>query len=119
MSDDRNYSEHDGKVAVLLSSYNGEKFLETQLNSIEKQDYKNIQLFVRDDGSTDGTVQILKSFAKHSRLHVKLIQGSNVLNQQEDFGSFCTIRLLRQIIMRIVTKMTFGMSIRFRNRLRC
>ncbi|WP_390410465.1 glycosyltransferase [Lacticaseibacillus jixiensis] len=78
MNEDLDYTEHNGRVAVLLSTYNGEKFLEAQLNSIEKQDYENLQLIVRDDGSVDGTVQILMNFSKHSRLQVKVIQGINV-----------------------------------------
>jgi glycosyltransferase involved in cell wall biosynthesis len=49
-------------VEILLSTYNGEKYLEVQLDSICKQDYTNWKLLVRDDGSTDRTIQILNSF---------------------------------------------------------
>lgn len=51
-------------VAVLMCSFNGEQFLEEQLDSIYKQDYKNWTLYVSDDGSKDSTLNILKSYQK-------------------------------------------------------
>lgn len=44
------------KVAVLLSSYNGEQYIEEQLTSIVNQSYENIEIYIRDDCSTDQTV---------------------------------------------------------------
>lgn len=37
-------------VDILMAVYNGEKYLEKQLQSIEKQTYKNWRLIIRDDG---------------------------------------------------------------------
>lgn len=51
-------------VQVLLSTYNGENYLIEQLDSIINQDYPNITILVRDDGSTDGTIQILKRYSE-------------------------------------------------------
>jgi glycosyltransferase involved in cell wall biosynthesis len=51
-------------VAILMCTYNGENFLEEQLDSIETQDYKNWTLFVNDDGSKDATLKILKAYQK-------------------------------------------------------
>ena len=48
------------KVAVLLSAYNGEKYIAEQLDSILNQSYKNIKIFIRDDGSKDNTINIIK-----------------------------------------------------------
>lgn len=50
-------------IAILLSTYNGEKYLEQQLNSIISQTFKDFKLYVRDDGSTDRTLEILNSYA--------------------------------------------------------
>lgn len=50
------------KIAILLSTFNGEKYLEEQLDSIFNQTYKNIEIFVRDDGSNDKTLNILKKY---------------------------------------------------------
>ncbi len=46
------------KVAVIMSTYNGEKFVREQLDSILNQTYPNIEIVVRDDGSKDDTVKI-------------------------------------------------------------
>ena len=47
-------------VQVLLSTYNGETYLKEQLDSILNQKNVAVKLFVRDDGSSDGTVDILR-----------------------------------------------------------
>ena len=48
------------KVTVLLSAYNGEKYIGEQIDSILNQTYQNIEIYVRDDGSKDKTVEVLK-----------------------------------------------------------
>ena len=50
------------KIAILMATYNGELFLNEQLDSIKKQTYKNWELWVSDDGSSDNTLDILKKF---------------------------------------------------------
>ncbi|MDO4667371.1 MAG: glycosyltransferase family 2 protein [Streptococcus sp.] len=50
------------KVTILLSTYNGEEFLAEQIESIQKQTYKDWELLIRDDGSSDGTCEIIKRF---------------------------------------------------------
>ena len=52
----------DEEILILLSTYNGEKYLKEQLDSLFSQSYKNFKLIVRDDGSTDGTKEILHSY---------------------------------------------------------
>ncbi|GEO70630.1 glycosyltransferase family 2 protein [Levilactobacillus acidifarinae] len=60
----------DKEVAVLLSTYNGANYLAEQIESLQKQLYKNWNLFIRDDGSTDQTQQIIKEFcAMDFRIH--------------------------------------------------
>ena len=51
-------------VTVLLSTYNGEKYLEEQLNSIVAQKGVTTDIIVRDDGSTDKTCGILDKWQK-------------------------------------------------------
>lgn len=54
-------------VDILLATYNGEAFLSRQLDSIAGQTYGAWHLLVRDDGSTDNTIRIIKEFqSKHS-----------------------------------------------------
>ena len=67
----------DKKVAVLLSTYNGEKYVGAQIHSILTQNYKNIEIVVRDDGSKDKTVEIIKEYMqKYS--NIVLHQGENL-----------------------------------------
>ena len=49
-------------VCILMATFNGEKFLKEQLDSIASQTYHNWKLFVSDDGSTDKTLDILKAY---------------------------------------------------------
>lgn len=63
------------KVQVLLSSYNGEKYIKEQLDSILSQTYDNISILVRDDGSTDETVTILRKYETEGK--IRLVAGKN------------------------------------------
>lgn len=64
------------KVFVLLSTYNGETYLRRQLDSILSQRGVELALHVRDDGSSDGTLEILREYrARDSR--VTLYEGEN------------------------------------------
>ena len=49
-------------VDILLASYNGEKYINEQIESIISQTYKDIKLIIRDDGSTDNTVKIILDY---------------------------------------------------------
>lgn len=50
------------EVDILLATYNGEKYIKDQINSIIYQTYKNWRLIIRDDGSSDKTVEILNYY---------------------------------------------------------
>ena len=65
------------KVAVIMSTYNGERFIKEQLDSILNQTYKNLEIVVRDDGSKDGTVQIVKEYMK-TYPNIVLHEGENL-----------------------------------------
>ncbi len=64
-------------VQVLLSSYNGEKYIREQLDSILNQEGVEVQLLIRDDGSTDGTRSILKEYEQQWD-NISVIYGTNV-----------------------------------------
>ncbi len=64
------------RVAVTISTYNGEKYIEQQIESLLNQTYKNVDIFVRDDGSTDLTLDILKKYEKDKK--IKLYYGENL-----------------------------------------
>ena len=50
------------KVDVLLATYNGEKYLKEQIDSILNQTYQNINLIISDDNSNDSTRKILEEY---------------------------------------------------------
>lgn len=52
------------KLQILLATYNSEKFLREQLDSILAQDHQDFQLLMRDAGSTDSTLDIIKSYVE-------------------------------------------------------
>lgn len=63
-------------ISVIIPAYNAEEFIAKTLESVLSQTYQNIEVLVVDDGSTDTTAEIVKSFAqKDSR--ISLFQQSN------------------------------------------
>ena len=87
------------KVQVLLSTYNGEKYLVEQIESVLAQKYSNLDLLIRDDSSTDATLSILKKYADLPT--VKIVQEKNrgvpqcffrlleIASPQADYFAFC------------------------------
>lgn len=51
-------------VAILMATYNGEKYIEEQIESILNQTYQDFVLYIRDDNSTDGTQRIINEYVK-------------------------------------------------------
>jgi len=89
----------NNKIAVLLSTFNGEKWLPELLESLAKQDYKDIHLIWRDDGSTDATLSVLEKYKEISQTkcthldhrvgvaesYMHLLQHG----EEEEFFAFC------------------------------
>lgn len=75
------------KVKVLMSTYNGEKYLTEQIESILRQENCEVDLLVRDDGSKDNTTQILKKYQQESKL--QWYSGDNL----KSANSFCNLLL--------------------------
>ena len=63
------------KIAILLSTYNGSKYLIEQLDSILDQSYLNYVIVARDDGSCDDSLKILDEYSK------KFIDKFHLLDQ--------------------------------------
>ncbi|WP_218654191.1 glycosyltransferase family 2 protein [Streptococcus pluranimalium] len=58
------------KVNIVMSTYNGEKYLADQIKSIQSQTFEDWQLLIRDDGSSDNTPSIIRDMAKRDdRIH--------------------------------------------------
>lgn len=64
------------EVLVLMSTYNGERYLRQQIDSILTQKGISVKLLVRDDGSVDGTLSILKEYKDKG--HLDYYYGDNL-----------------------------------------
>ncbi len=60
------------KVTVLVTSYNQEDFIGPALESVVSQDYENLEILACDDGSSDGTLEVLRQFSERDA-RVKVI----------------------------------------------
>jgi glycosyltransferase involved in cell wall biosynthesis len=76
-SEQRQWGVPAPRVSVVMGAYNGERFLRPAIESILNQTYRDFELIVVDDCSTDGTVQILEEF-KEGRMIV--------VRNQRNFG---------------------------------
>lgn len=64
-------------VQVLLATYNGARYLSAQLDSILTQSFKELQIVVRDDGSSDETVDIVEQVRKRDKRIVACYRGEH------------------------------------------
>jgi glycosyltransferase involved in cell wall biosynthesis len=71
------------RVAVLLATYNGAKYLTDFLDSLKNQSHKNFVLFVRDDGSTDGTLDIVRKYC--DEMNIKIVPSDVRLGAAQSF----------------------------------
>jgi len=67
------------KVSVMVITYNQVKFIRETIESVLQQDYPNFEYIIADDGSSDGTAEIINEYAKkHPNIIVPLTGSSNV-----------------------------------------
>ncbi|MBE0498207.1 MAG: glycosyltransferase family 2 protein [Campylobacterales bacterium] len=71
------------RISIAMTTFNGEKFLQEQLESLLNQTYSNIEILICDDCSTDGTLNIL-SLYKHV-VNLKYIQNKKRLGVAKNF----------------------------------
>ena len=74
------------KLTVIVAAYNVEKYIEKCLESLLNQTYKNLEILVVNDGSTDNTKQIIEKYEKKSE-NLKLLNKENGgLSSARNFG---------------------------------
>ena len=56
------------KISVCIPVYNREKYIAQCIESVLAQDYKNIEIIISDNCSTDGTVDIINGYLKDKRI---------------------------------------------------
>lgn len=52
------------KISIVMPCFNSVDWIERSIRSVIEQDYKNIELFIKDGGSSDGTLEIIRHYAK-------------------------------------------------------
>jgi len=73
------------KISVALCTYNGEKYLQHQLESIKNQTLGIHELMVCDDGSNDQTISILEEFKTHVNFTVEIYVNATNLGSSKNF----------------------------------
>ena len=68
------------KVQILLATYNGEKFLQEQLDSIINQKYKLWEILIHDDGSYDDTISILNEYQNNYPKKIRLLTDQKIFS---------------------------------------
>lgn len=79
------------KIDILMATYNGEKYINEQIDSILNQTYSNFRLVICDDNSTDNTYSILKEYEKKDN-RVILLRNEMNLGYTKNFE-----KLLRNV----------------------
>lgn len=64
-------------VSVIMPAYNHERFVRAAIESVWDQTYRNTELIVLDDGSTDGTAAVIQSMAAHSPIRMQFVRQEN------------------------------------------
>jgi glycosyltransferase involved in cell wall biosynthesis len=62
-------------ISVIIPVYNGEKYITEAINSVLRQNYENIEILVINDGSTDNTLEVLKTFGNKIKIFSKENKG--------------------------------------------
>ena len=77
-------------IDILLPTYNGSKYLDKQIKSLFSQTITDWRLLIRDDGSTDSTISLIKEYAERYHEKVVLIQ--------DDYGNLRTSGCLNKML---------------------
>lgn len=74
------------KVTVIMPIYNVGKYLEKSINSVLNQTYKNFELYLVDDGSTDNSPEIVDVFAKKDNRIIAVHQNNSGVDAARNVG---------------------------------
>lgn len=67
------------EIEILMGTYNGSKYLASQISSLQNQTYKSWTLLVHDDGSTDDTLDVIKTYSRQDS-RIRLIEDGIVFH---------------------------------------
>lgn len=75
-TNNKSMERNNYKIAILLATYNGGKYIWEQLESLFQQSCSDFHLYVRDDGSTDETIKIVRQFREMYPDRVTILEDS-------------------------------------------
>lgn len=78
-------------ISVAMATYNGEKYIQEQLNSLAKQTVLPYELVVCDDGSRDKTIKIIKKFSTFAPFPVRIYINETNLGYADNFLKSATL----------------------------
>lgn len=73
------------RISVAMATYNGEKYIREQLDSLARQTLLPVELVVTDDGSNDETLQIVEDFARRAPFPVRVFRNETRLGYADNF----------------------------------
>lgn len=84
-------------ISIALATYNGRKYLEAQLRSLAAQTLSPAELRIADDGSSDGTLEIIRKFERTAPFPVHVTRNAKRLGYRANFvhlAETCTSELI-------------------------
>lgn len=79
------------QIDILMATYNGAQYIAAQIRSLQNQTFKDWQLIVHDDGSTDQTLEIVRSFATNDDRIVIAEDGKHFHGSAKNFMHLLTL----------------------------
>ena len=73
------------KIAILLATYNGEKYIEEQIDSLFKQSFQDFTIYVHDDGSSDSTKDIIDKIQRDNPDKLFVLEGPPTGGPKQNF----------------------------------
>lgn len=73
------------KKAILLATYNGEKYITEQIESIRRQTDQDWVLYIHDDGSTDATADIIREYENQYPERIRIVEGAPTGSAKNNF----------------------------------
>ena len=78
------------KYSIIIPVYNTEKYIRKCLDSVKKQTYKNYEVIIINDGSTDNSLEIINEYTKDKRFKVYSIKNGGLSNARNQGLKYVT-----------------------------